>query len=61
MLAVGTAEVTVFDAVAVPFECDDFGVMHEAVDHGCGYDVVAEHFAPLMWSSHMFVLADSYC
>jgi hypothetical protein len=25
---------------------DDFGVVHEAVDHGCGDDVVTEHFAP---------------
>ncbi len=22
--------------------CDDFGVVHESVDHGRGYDVVAE-------------------
>ncbi|COX86212.1 Uncharacterised protein [Mycobacterium tuberculosis] len=40
------AEVSVFDAVAVSFECDDFGVVHESVDHGRGYDVVAEYFAP---------------
>jgi hypothetical protein len=40
------AEVSVFDAVAVSFECDDLGVMHESVDHGRGNDVVAEHFAP---------------
>lgn len=39
------AEVSVFDAVAVSFECDDFGVVHESVDHGRGYDVVAEYFA----------------
>ncbi|COZ42496.1 Uncharacterised protein [Mycobacterium tuberculosis] len=32
------AEVSVFDAVAVSFECDDFGVVHESVDHGRGYD-----------------------
>ena len=25
---------------------DDFGVVYEAVDHGRGHDVVAEHFAP---------------
>ena len=40
------AEVSVFDAVAVSFECDDLGVVHEAVDHGCGDDVVTEYFAP---------------
>jgi hypothetical protein len=28
------AEVSVFDAVADSFECDDFGVVDEAVDHG---------------------------
>jgi hypothetical protein len=37
-----TAEVSVFDAVAVSFECDHFGVMDEAIDHGCGDDVVAD-------------------
>lgn len=40
------AEVSVFEAVAVSFECDDFGVVHEAVDHG-GDDVVAEDVAPI--------------
>lgn len=40
------AEVSVFDAVAVSFEGDDLGVVHEAVDHGGGHDVVAEHFEP---------------
>jgi hypothetical protein len=40
------AEVTVFEPVAVAFEGDDFGVVDEAVDHGCGDDVVAEHLAP---------------
>src|SRR4051794_36068425 len=42
----GAAEVAVFEAVAVAFEGDDFGVVDEAVDHGCGDDVVAEDFAP---------------
>jgi integrase len=28
-----TAEVSIFDAVAVSFECDDLGVVDEAVDH----------------------------
>jgi hypothetical protein len=30
------AEVSVFDAVAVSFERDNFGVVDEAVDHGGG-------------------------
>ena len=40
------AEVSVFEPVGVAFEGDDFGVVDEAVDHGGGDDVVAEHFAP---------------
>jgi hypothetical protein len=40
------AEVFVFESVAVAFEGDDFGVVHESVDHGGGDDVVAEHIAP---------------
>jgi hypothetical protein len=40
---------------------DDFGVVHEAVDHGGGDDVISEHLTPAMWSSHMFVLSDSCC
>jgi hypothetical protein len=39
------AEVSVFEAVAVSFEGDDFGVVDEAVDHGGG-DVVAEDLGP---------------
>jgi hypothetical protein len=39
------AEVSVFEAVAVSFEGDDFGVVDQSVDHGGG-DVVAEDFAP---------------
>jgi hypothetical protein len=35
-------EVAVFEAVAVAFEGEDFGVVDEAVDHGGGDDVVAE-------------------
>ena len=42
----GAAEVAVFEAVAVAFEAEDFGVVDEAVDHGGGGDVVAEDFAP---------------
>jgi hypothetical protein len=38
-------EVSAFDAVAVFFECDDFGVVYEAVDHGGGDDLVAEDLA----------------
>src|ERR1700716_2985199 len=40
------AEVAVLEAVAVSFEADDLGVVDEAVDHGCGDDVVAEDLAP---------------
>src|SRR5258708_32073488 len=40
------AEIAVFESVAVSFEGDDFGMVDEAVDHGCGDDVVTEHFAP---------------
>ena len=32
-------------SLAVAFEGDDFGVVDEAVDHGCGDDVVSEDFA----------------
>ena len=35
-------EVAVFEAVAVAFEREDFGVVNEAVDHRRGGDVVAE-------------------
>ena len=41
-----TAEVSVFESVAVAFEGDDFGVVDEAVDHRGGYDVVAEDLTP---------------
>src|SRR5947209_6708741 len=40
------AQVTVLEPVGVAFEGDDFGVVDEAVDHGRGYDVVAEDLAP---------------
>ena len=40
------AEVSVFEPVGVALEGDDVGVVDEPVDHGCGDDVVAEHFAP---------------
>jgi hypothetical protein len=40
------AEVAVFESVAVSFQRDHFGVVDEPVDHRCGDDVVAEHFAP---------------
>jgi hypothetical protein len=40
------AEVAVFEPVAVSLQADDFGVVDEAVDHGCGDDVVAEDLAP---------------
>ena len=36
-----TAEVSVFESVAVALEGDDFAVVDKAVDHGGG-DVVAE-------------------
>ena len=40
------AEVSVFEAVGVSAEVDDFGVVDEAVDHGGCDDVVAEDFSP---------------
>ena len=40
------AQVAVFEAVAVAFEGDDFGVVDEAVDHGGGDGGVAEDLAP---------------
>ena len=41
-----SGEVAVFEAVAVAFESEDFGVVNEAVDHCGGGDVVAEDLAP---------------
>jgi hypothetical protein len=35
------AEVSVFESVGVALEGDDLGVVDEAVDHGCGDNVVA--------------------
>jgi len=32
----GAAEVSVFESVGVAAEGDDFGVVDESVDHGCG-------------------------
>jgi len=40
------SEVAVFEAVAVAFEGEDFGVVDESVDHGGGGDFVAEDLAP---------------
>jgi hypothetical protein len=37
---------SVFEAVAVALEDDDFGVVHEAVDHGFDGGGVAEDFGP---------------
>jgi len=42
----GAPEVAVFEAVAVAFEAEDFGVVDEPVDHGGGDDLVAEDLAP---------------
>ena len=39
-------EVSVLESVAVAFEGDDLGVVHEAVDHGGGDHVVAEDLSP---------------
>src|SRR3954447_269885 len=39
-------KVAVFEAVAVAFEGEDFGVVDEPVDHRGGDDVVAEDLAP---------------
>jgi hypothetical protein len=33
-------------------------VVDEAVDHGGGDHVVAEHLAPPIWGWHMFVVRD---
>ena len=38
------AKGAVFEAIAVSRSCDDFGVVDETVDYGCGYDVVTEDF-----------------
>jgi len=40
------AEVAVAQAVAVAFEGEDLGVVHEPVDHRRGDDLVAEDLAP---------------
>jgi hypothetical protein len=40
------AEVSVFEPVGVAAEGDDFGVVDESVDHGCGDDFVTEDFTP---------------
>lgn len=40
------SEVAIFEPVAVALEGDDFGVVHQAVDHRRGHDVIAEDFAP---------------
>jgi hypothetical protein len=36
-------------------------VVHEAVDHGGGDDVVAEDLAPAIRGSHMFPFRDRSC
>jgi hypothetical protein len=36
----------VFEAVAGAFERDDVGMVDDAVDHGPGDDLIAEHVAP---------------
>jgi hypothetical protein len=41
---VGVRPTSRVQSVAVAFEGDDFGVVDEAVDHGCCDDVVAEDF-----------------
>ena len=40
------AEVAVFEAVAVAFEAEHLGVVHEPVDHRGGGYLIAEDFAP---------------
>jgi hypothetical protein len=51
------AQVAVPQSVAVSIEADDLGVVHEAVDHRGGDDVVAEDLAPAIWGWLMFVRA----
>lgn len=36
-------------------------MVHEAVDHGCGDDVVAEDFAPAIWGWHLFAVVETRC
>lgn len=38
-------------AVGVPGQGEHFGVMHTAVDHGCGHDIVGKRFSPTSNSS----------
>jgi hypothetical protein len=40
------AQVAVFEPVAVAFEGDHLGVVDQSVDHGGGYDIVAEGLSP---------------
>ena len=47
------------EPVAVAFEGDDLGVVHEPVDHRGGDYVVAEDFTPPIWGWLMFVLVGS--
>lgn len=42
-------------AVGVAGQGEDLGVVDEAVDHGCGHDVVRERLAPTIWGWHLFV------
>lgn len=55
------AEVAVLESVAVSFQADDLGVVHDAVDHRGGDGLVAEDLAPAIWGWHMFVVTDRCC
>jgi hypothetical protein len=50
------AEVSVLEAVAVSLQCDDVGVVDEAVDHGGGDGIVAEDLAPPNWNWLRFLI-----
>ena len=43
-------DVGVAEPVAVAFERQHVCVVDDAVDHGCGDDVGAEHVAPAIWN-----------
>jgi hypothetical protein len=50
------AQVAVLESVAVSFERDDLGMVDEAVDHGGGDHVIAEHLAPANWNWLRFLI-----
>ena len=55
----GAVEVAVFEAVAVAFEREDFGVVDEAVDHRGGGDLVAEDLTPALNGLLLVTISDA--